>query len=337
MHSGIFPSKLKIAKVIPIFKEKGDDFNFENYRPISLLSIISKIFERVVHDQLYSYFEENNLFYKHQYGFRKKHSTELAALELIDRVLKDMDNKQDPFAIFLDLSKAFDTIDHSILIHKLSHYGIKGKELNWFRSYLEQRSQYVEFKDCKSSLRGITTGVPQGSILGPLLFIIYMNDIANATEILKVFCFADDTTLQFNLGDFFEITPLGRTTTSMINDEIQKICDWLAVNKLSLNASKTKMIHFKFPQRRDIATPIPEETQSDAFVGPHLLHIRGEKIARTKTFNFLGIIINENLTWHDHTSHLKTKIGKNVGILTQLKHTLPFHVLKALQLSSTLI
>ena len=197
-----------------------------------------------------------------------------------------------------------------VSIHKLSHYGIKGKELNWFRSYLEQRSQYVEFKDCKSSLRGITTGVPQGSILGPLLFIIYMNDIANATEILKVFCFADDTTLQFNLQDFFEITPPGRTTTSMINDEIQKICDWLAVNKLSLNASKTKMIHFKFPQRRDIATPIPEETQSDAFVGPHLLYIRGEKIVRTKTFNFLGIIINENLTWHDHTSHLKTKIGK---------------------------
>ena len=130
LHTGIFPDKLKIAKVIPLFKEKGDDFDFENYRPISLLSVLSKIYERVVFNQIYEYFDDNNLFYKSQYGFRKAHSTEHALLELYDKLLCNVDKKRDPFAIFLDLSKAFDTIDHNILLSKLSHYGIKGVALD---------------------------------------------------------------------------------------------------------------------------------------------------------------------------------------------------------------
>ena len=141
--TGIFPTRLKLAKVIPLYKNKGDDFKFENYRPISLLSAISKIYERVVFDQMYDYLQSTKLFYSNQYGFRRKHSTETAGLELFDRALKDVDKQNDPFAIFLDLSKAFDTIDHSLLLRKLKHYGIHGTALRWFESYLSDRIKYV--------------------------------------------------------------------------------------------------------------------------------------------------------------------------------------------------
>ena len=240
-----------------------------------------------------------------------------------------MDAKNDPFAIFIDLSKAFDTIDHNIMLHKLSHYGVRGIELEWFKSYLSNRQQYVEFKGCRSTLRDITTGVPQGSILGPLLFIIYMNDIAHATTLFNVFCFADDTTFYSNLQRFLEATPAGSTVSSTINKELDKIVKWLAVNKLSLNASKTEMMQFRFRQNQNIAT-LPEELRQDLFTGPHHLNISGEKIKRSQTFNFLGITIHESLSWHSHTSQLQTKLSRNVGILHRLKHQLPFHVLKML-------
>ena len=136
--TGIFPDDLKIAKVVPLHK-KNDVNIMNNYRPVSLLPAISKIFEKVAHHQLYNYFKNKKLFYTGQYGFRDDHSTELAALELVDRLNTDMDEKNIPIAIYMDLSKAFDTLDHSILIHKLSYYGIKGAALSWFKSYLSDR------------------------------------------------------------------------------------------------------------------------------------------------------------------------------------------------------
>ena len=175
--TGIFPSRLKIGKILPLFK-KGDQFSFENYRPISLLTSISKIFEKVVFDQLYEYFTLNKLLYNSQYGFRKEHSTEFAALELIDKLMKGIDERKIPLSIFLDLSKAFGTLDHKILLSKLQHYGIHNTSLKWFHSYLTDRKQYVEYNNATSKCLPIYTGVPEGYILGPLLFIIYMNDIS---------------------------------------------------------------------------------------------------------------------------------------------------------------
>ena len=166
LSTGIFPNKLKIAKVVPVFK-KDDPHQPGNYRPISLLPAISKIFEKVVYKQVYNYMNQNSLLYKSQYGFRKRHSTEFAAMEVTDQIFKDLDQKKVPLAIFLDFSKAFDTIDHIILLDKLAYYGIQGTALNWFRSYLKDRTQYVQYKDKESHSRKITTGVPQGSILGP--------------------------------------------------------------------------------------------------------------------------------------------------------------------------
>merc|ERR1711884_504712 len=194
LMTGIFPSSLKIAKISPIYK-KEDPHLTDNYRPISLLPVISKIFEKVAFKQVYDYFNENNLLYKSQYGFRKKHSTELAGLEFYDKIINYLENGKLPLAVFLDLSKAFDTIDHEILLSKLRYYGITGNSLLWFKSYLSNRKQYVQFKDSFSSYSMIRTGVPQGSILGPLLFIIYMNDIAHITDKFYFTIYADDTTL----------------------------------------------------------------------------------------------------------------------------------------------
>ena len=159
LNTGIFPDKIKIAKVIPILK-KGNQTIFNNYRPISLLPAISKVIEKIIFNQLSTYLEESQILDGSQYGFRRNRSTEYAALEVIDRIITKMDNNKIPINIYLDLSKAFDTIDHSILIDKLQFYGIKGTNLNLFHSYLTNRKQYTEIDDLKSSILPIQTGVP---------------------------------------------------------------------------------------------------------------------------------------------------------------------------------
>ena len=186
--------------MIPLYKQ-DDNKSFRNYRPISLLSTISKFFERVAFNQLYNYLTSNGLLYESQYAFRKYHSTELAASEFTDRIRQEMDKKKIPFSIFLDLSKAFDTLDHTVLIQKLHYYGIRDTALNWFRSYLTKHTQYVECNGV-SSIKKIETGVSQGSILGPLLFIIYMNDIHTVSDNLNFILYADDTTLSSPICSF---------------------------------------------------------------------------------------------------------------------------------------
>ena len=206
LNTGIFPDNLKIAKVVPLYK-KGDDGLFTNYRPISLLPSVYKIFGRVIFNQLILYFDRYKLLYKSQYGFRKNHSTEFAALEFRDKIIHYMDNGNIPVGIFINLPKAFDTIDHNILVAKLEFCGVKGLSNKLLKNYLTNR-QYVSLEDKNSNLLEINTGIPQGSILGPL-FLIYVNDLVKCSDILFFILFADDTTLIVDL-DVYEQTIINR-------------------------------------------------------------------------------------------------------------------------------
>ena len=311
INTGIFPSKLKLAKVLPIHK-KDDKSCLENYRPISILPSVSKVFERVIHNQLYEYFDSNNLLYHGQYGFKNNHSTELAALETLDRIITAMDENKIPLNIYLDLSKAFDTLDHNILIKKLEHYGVHGHSLQLLHSYLYHRQQYVVFNDKVSELLPITTGVPQGSILGPFLFIIYVNDLVNACNIFKPVVYADDTNLSTSLEAF---GTSHREIESNINQELNSINQWFQANKLSINETKTKAMYFHTHQREVLELSIK---------------LNGKDIEFVKEFNYLGIILDSNITWKQHIKHIFNKISRTAGIMSKLKNYLPIEIMQVL-------
>ena len=307
--TGIFPDSFKISKITPLFK-KGDVSMLSNYRPISLLPTISKIFERILYNQLYDYFNSNNLLAEEQYGFRTNHSTEYAAVKLVDNVSKEMELGNTPTALYIDLSKAFDTLSFDILLYKLNYYGIKDNAFKLLKNYLTNRRQYVVYNSQNSETLDISTGVPQGSILGPLFFSICINDLITVSNKLKFIMYADDTTIYFNLEDFDPYN-LERD----INNELEKITLGLKMNKLSLNVQKNKLMIFHRRQKQ---------------INKLNISINGTDIERVESFNFLGLHIHESLSWRTHTDIVRNKISKVVGILYRLNNIFPKYILQTL-------
>ena len=212
----------------------------------------------------------------------------------------------------MDLSKTFDTLDHNILIKELAHYGINGTPLEWFTSYLTGRSQYVEIDGVFSNVLSLSTGVPHGSILGPLLFLIYMNDIPYCTKYFNFILYADDTTLSKTI-QIPSMSPLN------INDELAKVYDSLAVNKLSLNVKKTKYVIFHAIKKNEDVVPD--------------LEINRIPLERVQSFNFLGLLLHENMSWKPHIDLLSNKLAQCAWVLNRLKRFLPIHILRILYFS----
>ena len=232
-RKGVFPDNAKIARVIPVYKNKGDKHLYENYRPISLLPIFSKIMERLIYNKVFDFLVRYEILFESQYGFRSGHNTTHATLDFVKTIEDAIEHNNYSIGVFCDLSKAFDTLNHDILLMKLDYYGIKGKEWQWFHSYLNGRCQYVEFNGHKSTTLPLETGVPQGSILGPLLFLLYINDLPSATT-MKSVIFADDTNLLISGNNLREIA-------DTLNSELELVSDFFKANQLKLNAKKTKM------------------------------------------------------------------------------------------------
>jgi len=304
LEQGVFPDQLKLAKVVPIFKS-GDRLKVSNYRPISILSPFAKLLEKLYNTRLISFVNKNNILVDNQYGFRKNLSTELALLDLTNQISKALDEQQIMIGIFLDLSKAFDTVNHSILIKKLEFYGIRGAALNWIITYLSNRYQYVVVDGCCSSSLAVTCGVPQGSILGPLLFILYINDLCSATDV-SLLMFADDTNM-FATG-YCPITLAGS-----VNANLDKVSQWFSANLLSLNLSKTS--YMIFSKKKLLNTNFT-------------ISLGGEHLNRVTETKFLGLSLTEDLKWGKQIDTVK--ISKVVGILYRVSHILDTDKLKML-------
>lgn len=313
---GVVPRQMKIAKIVPIFKS-GQKNLFSNYRPISLLPAFSKILEKIVCNRLMLFLDKHDILYQHQYGFRKKHSTIHPIIHLLNYIAENNDKatKDPTLAIFLDLSKAFDTIPHINLLTKLQHYGIRGVPSAWFKSYLSERKQYMEINSTKSSEQTMECGVPQGSILGPILFILYINDLHKATK-LNILSFADDTTVYTAGRDINEVIQTANT-------ELGNLFQWFCANKMQLNAKKSKFAIFS-PRQTRLPTRLNE------------IHINNQSITRIgnhceeKSMKFLGVHLDENLTWQAHIDHINKKISQSLFAIYRVKNILPTSALKSL-------
>ena len=303
---GQFPELLKIAKVIPI--HKGDDAtNPNNYRPISLLSVFDKLLEKLMLNRLNPFLNKNNILYKYQFGFRKNHATTHALTEVIDYIYKSLDEGNYVFGIYIDLKKAFDTVEHKILLYKLQYYGIRGLALEWFKSYLSNRKQFVLINDTYSNNIDLCEyGVPQGSVSGPILFLLFINDIYKSLQSIIIKLFADDTNCFLSGNDF-------NLLERQAELELNKLQKWVNANKLTINFDPKKSSYCIFkPNNRNL----PVNFDRGLKMGQNMLRYKDSTI-------YLGLILDRSMTWESHIKELQKKIVKYTGIFSKVRHCLP--------------
>ena len=309
--TGIFPSSLKIAKMIPIYK-KGCKKTFGNYRPISILPALSKIIERAVYNRLESFFQENNIISEFQNGFVRGKSTTTAALSLTDHILESFDNSKFAIAVLLDFSKAFETVNHSILIKKLEYYGVRNKSINWIKSYLKNRKHFVKYNEHISPFATTNISIPQGSILGPLLFNVYINDLSKSANNLNTVLFADDSCFYCagnSLVDLFDL----------VNTDLRRVFDWVNANKLTINFTKSHYIVFN--NHKKLPLNLPQ------------LRVHNHNLLKVEETCFLGLIIDNALSWKNQIENTISKLNKYRGILYRTRHNLTMHSMKLIYFS----
>ena len=302
LEEGIFPNDMKRSDMIPLYKRK-EKYLTTNYRPISLLLTLSKILEKVVYKRTVKFLDKNCIIYNSQYGFREKHSCIDAVMELTTEILKSKENNLHTASVFLDLSKAFDTLDPKILIKKLEKYGLRGVVRNWFESYLTNRQLQVKCEVAKETKKQYSNlydgeyGTPQGSCLGPLLFLLFINDLYLNIEHCNAILFADDTTLYKSHRNV-------RYLKWCIEEDLKIISDWFKANKLTLNLEKTEYIFF-------CAKPMNVKPT---------LEIDDVTLLSVESVKFLGIWLDQNLNWNIHVNKLITRLKRNMHLLRTPKH-----------------
>lgn len=302
LKQGVVPSKLKVAKIVPIYKA-GERNLVKNFRPICILPIIDKILEKVVKHQLMAFIDDNDLISNFQYGFKKKSNTNTALFDVVHSIQNSMDLKLKTCAIFFDLTKAFDTVDRKILINKLYEIGIVNNELNWFKSYLEDRFQYTQVGQLKSVLNKVSYGVPQGSVqLGHILFIIYVNDLTKLKLNGKVYLYADDITIVYSAKSLDMLQ-------SLINADLLILFDWMSNHALTVNAEKTKYMLFG----ENVDTCLN-------------LVYNNSNISKTTEHKYLGVLFDNCLNWKAHIKSIKSKVVPLCGVFRRISKVIPFRI-----------
>ena len=309
LETGIYVDDWKRARVIPIYKAE-DKRKCENYRPISILPVVSKVFEREVFNQVYRYLCDNSLLSRFQSGFRPKHSTLSALIQMCDDWLQNMDNGNLNCVVFLDVKKAFDSINHEILLNKMHEYfGISDTQLKWFESYLINREQQCMVNGQISSPKNITCGIPQGSILGPLLFLLYINDMPKSLKYVTPSMYADDT-------EIYASSKHGDELVANLNCDLENVRKWMVQNRLQIHPTKTKYMY------------IGSSYNIKNNISSNPILINNISVPRTENYTCLGVSLDERLTWEKHIDTICAKVGAGIGVMRRMKPFVPQETLK---------